>query len=96
MSERRYAQAVRLEVAQDCPDHVAHYLLKQFDLESRDLYRVNGPSTAPVGAWCARPGRADLKYSPFAPLPSRRMRPGTNIFDAIRNNDVLLHLPPLT
>ncbi|MEZ6002613.1 MAG: polyphosphate kinase 1 [Planctomycetota bacterium] len=94
LPERRYAQAVRLEVAQDCPDHVAHYLLKQFDLESRDLYRVNGPvNLHRLAALCAKVERADLKYSPFAPLPSRRMRPGTNIFDAIRNNDVLLHHP---
>ena len=40
---RRYGDAVRLEVADTCPKHLADFLLKQFNLSENELYRVNGP-----------------------------------------------------
>src|ERR1035437_1503374 len=43
LEQRHYGQAVRLEVAAGCSDHLAGYLLKQFDLTELSLYRVPGP-----------------------------------------------------
>ena len=40
---RRYGDAVRLEVADTCPQHLADFLLKQFNLGESEMYRVNGP-----------------------------------------------------
>src|SRR5207249_2516000 len=43
LPQRHFGSAVRLEVLADCPEHLAQFLLRQFDLESMDLYRVDGP-----------------------------------------------------
>ena len=40
---RRYGDAVRLEVAHNCPEPEVELLQAQFGLESVDVYRVNGP-----------------------------------------------------
>ena len=42
LAQRHYGQAVRLEVAAACSEHLANYLLKQFDLTELSLYRVHG------------------------------------------------------
>ena len=41
--ERRFGKAVRLEVADNCPEEVAAYLCQRLGVESSDLYQVNGP-----------------------------------------------------
>ena len=43
LPQRHFGQAVRLEVADGCPDKLAQFLLRQFELTDDDLYRVGGP-----------------------------------------------------
>ncbi len=43
LSSRRFGLAVRLEVNKNCPTHIYEYLLKEFDLDTHQLYRVDGP-----------------------------------------------------
>ena len=40
---RSRGYAVRLEVQQDCPRHIADQLLQTFNLTGDDLYQVDGP-----------------------------------------------------
>ena len=47
LPERRFGEAVRLEIAHDCPPDMTDFLLQQFGLSSDDLYQVNGPVN-----WC--------------------------------------------
>jgi len=94
LPERRYARPVRLEVADDCPDDIAQYLLDQFDLEPRDLYRVEGPvNLHRLSALRESLDRPDLKYPHFTPRYPARLRSSENLFDVIRRADVLLHHP---
>jgi polyphosphate kinase len=41
--ESRYGDEVRLEIAHDCPEELAEYLLEHFQLTHDDLYQVSGP-----------------------------------------------------
>jgi polyphosphate kinase len=94
LSTRRYGDAVRLEVADNCPDEMAHFLLKQFNLTFNDLYKVNGPVN--LNRLIALPDlvdRPDLKYPPFTPGLPLRMTRNTDIFGIIQRGDVLLHHP---
>ena len=43
LSSRRFGRAVRLEVTQNCPQHIYEYLLEEFDLNEEQLYKVDGP-----------------------------------------------------
>lgn len=94
LPERRYARPVRLEVAEDCPKSIAKFLLNEFSLEERDLYRVNGPvNLHRIGALVSSVDRADLRYRHWVPQPSRRIPTASNIFDALRETDIVLHHP---
>ncbi len=89
---RRYGDSVRLEVADNCPDKIINFLLKQFNLSKNDLYQVNGPVNLnrllPLVDLVDLP---ELKYPSFIPgIPSRL---GRDLFRTIREDDILLHHP---
>lgn len=92
---RRYGDAVRLEVADNCPDDLVAFLLKQFNLSEDELYRVNGPvNLNRLMAVMGLVDRPDLQYAPFTPgLPKLLRKEAGSIFNAIRQGDILLHHP---
>jgi polyphosphate kinase len=90
---RHFGDAVRLEVADNCSQHMVEFLLQQFGLQDADLYRVEGP----VNLYRLREvpdqvERPDLKYAPFQPgLPPALN--GAELFETLKKQDVLLHHP---
>jgi len=94
LPERKYAEAVRLEVAADCPEKVVRFLRQRFELENSDVYRVQGPVN--VGRLDVLHGmvdRPDLKYPPLTPRIPRDLTRAEEPFAAIRERDILLHHP---
>ena len=94
LPQRHYGGSVRLEVAHVCSDGAAQYLLQQFHLTADDLYKVNGPVN--LNRLLAVPDmvdRPDLKYPPFTPRLDPQIGTSGEVFNAIRNRDVLLHHP---
>lgn len=91
---RRFGGAVRLEVADNCSDEMQDYLLQECNLETRDLYRVNGPvNLHRLSALYDLVDRPDLKYQSFLPGTHPRLRAESNIFEATKQGDMLLHHP---
>jgi polyphosphate kinase len=93
---RRYGDAVRLEVANNCPDDLVEELLKRFNLSEDDLYRGDGPvNLARLMETLSLVKRPDIQYEPFTPgLPKAlKLSAKNNIFDEIRKHDRLLHHP---
>ena len=88
---RRYGDEVRLEVADNCPRHLMHYLLEQFDLTEEDLYEVNGPVN--LARMFTSVNRPRLHYPPFTPKLAPAVKKSETIFDAIDQGDILLHHP---
>ncbi|MDG1491222.1 MAG: polyphosphate kinase 1, partial [Planctomycetota bacterium] len=94
LPERKYAEAVRLEVADDCPEKVVRLLRQRFELDELDVYRVNGPVN--VGRLDVLHGmvdRPDLKYPPLTPRVPRALARAEDPFAAIRERDILMHHP---
>jgi len=94
LPSRRYGDAVRLEVAANCPEPMANYLLEEFELGREDLYQVNGPvNLNRLLAVYDLVDRPDLKYPAFTPgLPADLGHTG-DMFKALRRQDILLHHP---
>ena len=94
LPHRHFGDAVRLEVADNCSPAMTEFLLAQFGLKDADLYRVHGPVNLvrlmQVPDWVDRP---DMKFPPFTPGLPKAVGKGSNIFDSIRRNDILLHHP---
>jgi polyphosphate kinase len=94
LASRRYGDAVRLETRIDCPPHVSDFLLERFELAADDHYPVDGPvNLNRLMAIHDLVDRRDLKYVPFAPAVPRRLLGRPDLFEAIREKDVLLHHP---
>jgi len=95
LPQRHFGDAVRLEVADNCPPELADFLLQQFELNSDDLYRVHGPvNLVRLMGIPDKVERPDLKFPPFVPgMPPLLKKKGADMFKVIRKGDVLLHHP---
>ncbi len=94
LSSRRFGDAVRLEVAAECPDDLAGFLAAQFRLGKDQIYRCDGPvNLMRLTAIVDLVERPDLKYPGFTPSVAPQFREKEQIFEAIKNGDVLLHHP---
>ncbi|MCG6658358.1 polyphosphate kinase 1 [Halomonas campisalis] len=91
---RRYGSGVRLEVADNCPEALAGFLLKQFELGDADLYRVQGPvNLTRMISVLGEVEHPDLRYRPFTPGLPKALRRQESLFAAIAAEDILLHHP---
>ena len=94
LSSRRYGDAVRLEVASECPTDLAGFLAAQFRLRDDEIYRCDGAvNLMRLAALPDIVERPDLKYPGFTPSIPKRIRKHESMFDAIRQGDILLHHP---
>lgn len=101
LSSRKYGNAVRLEVADNCPDHIAEYLLARFRISPKALFRVNGPVN--LHRLLAVPdlvNRPDLLFTNYTPTTPAQLEGCHNIdytqcpmFEQIKAKDILLHHP---
>jgi polyphosphate kinase len=86
--------AVRLEVEADCPKDFRGLLLEFFDLAEPDLYRVDGPLTMThLAPLISNDAFAKLKDRLFQPARDPALPPRADLFEVMRNQDVLLHHP---
>ncbi len=94
LPQRHFGDGVRLEVADNCSQTMADFLLAQFTLRDTDLYRVAGPVNLvrlmQVPDWVLR---NDLKFPSFQPGIPKALQKGHAIFDAVAKGDILLHHP---
>ncbi len=94
LAHRRYGAAVRLETSRDCPDDLVQFLLRQFLLSESDLYRVPAMvNLHRLSAIYDLVQRGDLKYPSLTPGVPKRVAATGDIFQVIRQRDVLLHHP---
>jgi polyphosphate kinase len=92
---RNFGRAIRLEVAQHCPQPLWRFLLEQLSLEEAGLYRVDGPvNLARLDELIALADAPPLRFAPYQPSwPQARLPRGKPIFDTLRQRDVMLHHP---
>ncbi|MEI7611862.1 MAG: polyphosphate kinase 1 [Betaproteobacteria bacterium] len=94
LPQRHFGDGVRLEVADNCSEIMAEFLLAQFNLTESDLYRVAGPvNLVRLMQVPDSVSRDDLKFPPFNPGYPKSLQKRHSLFDDIRAGDVLLHHP---
>ena len=94
LHQRRFGDAVRLEVAADCPNQMTGLLQHEFGLGEEDIYRCNGPVN--LQRMMAVPDmidRPDLKFPAFTPSRPRRLPQNSDFFEVLKRGDLLLHHP---
>jgi len=90
---RRFGAYVRLAVTQTMPDEVRSLLMDKLALGPSDAYAVDGMLALDAAMDLYDLDRPDLKDPPIAPRAPTALRPGEDIFAAIRRRDILLHHP---
>ena len=91
---RRFGDAVRLEVADNCPKDLTDHLLKQFGLTESELYEVNGPvNLARLFRIANNVSYPQLQYPPFTPVLPKALLHAEDLFEVIGKQDVLLLHP---
>ncbi len=94
LTQRQFGSAVRLEVAANCPEHLARLLLAQFELTEDELFRCDGPvNMMRLSSLIDQVDDAELKWPPFVPGLPARLDDAPDIFGVLRERDVLLHHP---
>jgi polyphosphate kinase len=89
----RRGAAVRLEIEQGVDDQIFATLCDQLELSHEYVFRLNGPVNLLRLQSLADLERPDLKFPPFTPVNVTPLREPSQIFDALRVQDVLLHHP---
>jgi polyphosphate kinase len=93
---RRFGFVVRLTVAADMTDYIRQLLAYNLDVAPEDAYESNIPLGLSGLMALLKIDRPDLKDIPFGPVIHPRLRnleQREDIFEAIRENDILLYHP---
>jgi polyphosphate kinase len=94
LHNRRKGDVVRLEIEASAPGEIVDPLTQQFGLQPWQVFRARGPvNLSRLFSLADQTPRPDLKFSPFV---SRSLTFGPKIsglFEAIREQDILLHHP---
>ena len=96
LARRRFGSPVRLEVADDMTEHMLELLLRELDVNPRDVVQVPGLLDLTSLTQIYRADRPHLKDTPFVPAThpafGEREMP-KSIFSTLREEDVLVHHP---
>ncbi len=93
---RRFGFVVRLTEAPDIPEHIRHLLALNLNVEPEDTYESKSPLGLSGLMSLMKVDRPGLKFPPYQPVLHPRLRnmeKPSQIFDAIREGDILLHHP---
>lgn len=93
--QRRWGtDAVRMEVASDMPKSLMHFFTRALELDATDVYHVDVPMNLQDFLVLLQLEKRKLKDAPFnsRSLPEFDTE-GQNIFDTLKERDVLVHHP---
>jgi polyphosphate kinase len=94
LHNRRKGDAVRLEIETGADPEIVERLRVNFELDEDQVFRGDGPvNLSRLMFLYGDVQRPDLKFPPFTPRPLFLSRKSSNIFDELRQRDVLLHHP---
>jgi polyphosphate kinase len=94
LHNRRKGDAVRLEIETGADPEIVERLRVNFELDEDQVFRGEGPvNLSRLMFFYEDVRRPDLKFPPFTPRALVLSRKSANIFDELRQHDVLLHHP---
>lgn len=93
LRQRRFGFGVRLEVAAGMSPQMVKLLCDSLDLGEPDVYTIDGLLNIPDLMALTKLDFPALKDPPFTPLMPPVFQSSEGLFDAIRQQDILLHHP---
>ncbi|HEX9132786.1 MAG TPA: polyphosphate kinase 1, partial [Ktedonobacteraceae bacterium] len=93
LRERRFGSVVDLAVNPSMPLRIRSLLLDKLEITADDLTVIDGPLGLGDVMELHRLDRPELKDPPFTPRTLHELRKDQDLFAAIRQHDLLIHLP---
>lgn len=94
LKKRQWGEAIRLEVEAGIDKRLLKILKRELAIGDEALYTIDGPLDLTfLMKMYGLEGFDNLKAEKYTPQPVPELMPGTDIFAAIRNGDILLHHP---
>ena len=94
LHNRRKGDAVRMEIESIADPEIIERLRTVFELDPWQVFPVNGPvNLSRLFNLYEGAARPDLKFKPFAPRELRLTAKSHDLFEELRNHDILLHHP---
>jgi polyphosphate kinase len=90
---RRFGACVRLELDAGIPDRIRRLLKSKLEIDDDDVYESIAPLGLSALMSIATLPRPDLRDPPFVPRVPAELRDESDLFAAIRKQDILLHHP---
>ena len=94
LHNRRKGDAVRLEIVSQAHPEIVDKLRVNFELDESQIYQADGPvNLARLMFFNGDIQRPDLKFSAFVPKQLHLSRKVSDLFEDLRQRDILLHHP---
>jgi len=94
IKKRKWGMAIRLELREDIDKRLLDILTEKFELDVEDLYYINGPLDLTfLMKLSGISGFDNLKYPVFIPRQLKEFSESDDMFEAIRQKDILVHHP---
>ncbi len=94
LKNRQWGQAIRLEVEEGIEKRLLDIIKKELMIDERDIYNIPGPLDLTfLMKMYGLEGFGHLKNKPYVPQPVPEIEAEDDIFEKIREQDILLHHP---
>ena len=94
LHNRRKGDAVRMEIEADADPEIVERLRTVFEIDPWQVFPVNGPvNLSRLFNIYEQVQRPDLKYKPFSARELRLTSKSKDLFEELRQHDILLHHP---
>lgn len=94
VKKRQWGEVIRLEVEDGVHPELLSLLMRELSVEKEDIFEIKGPLDLTVLMKVyGLEGFEAYKLAKHMPVPVKEFDEAENVFEAIRNGDILLHHP---
>lgn len=94
LKKRQWGEAIRLEVEKGIDKRLLKILKKELMIQEEDIFKINGPLDLTfLMKIYGMEGFDHLKDRPYVPQPPKNLDMERDLFEQIREKDILLHHP---
>lgn len=94
LKKRQWGEAIRLEIEDEADKRLVNILKEELKVDNEDIFKINGPLDLTfLMKLYGIDGFNELRAEKYVPQLNPRINPEENIFDLIKEGDILLHHP---
>ena len=94
LKKRQWGEAIRLQVEKGMDRQLLKTLKKELNIHEEDIFQINGPLDLTfLMKLSGMEGYDSLKSKKYTPQPAKWLNGEENLFEQIREHDILLHHP---